>query len=334
MCPSFKKTSALGLQSGLNYTSANNNAIAHNRCMIMASSSAGYVPPPEHASSSSSNHSPPKPAAIEDDSDNDDPVASYSRDQALLSDDPLDADEGDIVSFKRKQKQTTGSRFLSALSGNGSNSRQATPSPRAGTPTLNSGRTVGLNTLLPGRDSSNNSNTKDGGPLDWYVEGPGRRVGYEDMTAIDWIFEYTKERQRLRMLYSNAAGLLGYARQFLDASQVWVVLILTGLAAGIFAASIDVASDWLGDIKTGYCSAGDDGGHFYLNKYFCCYGYDSWAQCQDWKPWADALHISSSGGKWFIEYFFFIIFSVSWISTSTRVFLTLVRSCLLSQQVY
>jgi len=279
----------------------------------MTSSSAGYFSPIEQGSSSSS-QSPPKPATIEDDSDNDDPVATYSRDQALLSEDPLETDGGEIMSFKRKQKQTAGSRFLSAFSASGSNSQQATPSPRAGTP-LSSGRPHGLNAISGDRDGTNNTNAKDGGPLDWYVEGPGRRVGYEDMTAIDWIFEYTKERQRLRMLYSNAAGLLGYAQQFLDASQVWVVLILTGLAAGVFAAAIDVASNWLGDLKRGYCSAGEDGGHFYLNKYFCCFGYDEGAQCRDWIPWSQALHISSAGGTWFIEYFFFILFSVSYTLT-------------------
>jgi len=276
--------------------------------MNMASPSADHFQPPEQASSSSS-RSPPNPAAIED-GDNDDPVAaSYSEDQDLLADDPLEADGEDIVSFKRKKKQTAGSRFLSAISGNSSNSRQATPSPiRVGTPTLNISRSVGLNAIGAGRDVG--SNSKDGGPLDWYVEGPGRRVGYQDLTAIDWIFEYTKERQRLRMLYSSASGLLGYAVQFWDASQVWILLILTGLAAGVFAAAIDVASDWLGDVKTGYCSAGEGGGHFYLNKYFCCYGYDELAQCGDWIPWSLALRITSTGGKWFIEYFFFIVVSV------------------------
>jgi chloride channel 3/4/5 len=276
----------------------------------MASSSTGFLPNIE-LSSSSSSQSPPKQPTIEDDSDNDDPVANDSRDQALLSDDPLEADDMDIVSFKRKQKQTAGSRFLSALSGSGLGSRQATPSPRSGTPTRSTGRSHGLNTIGSSRDGSNiNAGTKDGGPLDWYVEGPGRRVGYEDMTAIDWIFEYTKERQRLRMLYSSATGFIGYMQQFLDASQVWVVLILTGLAAGLFAAGIDVVSDWLGDLKTGYCSAGEDGGYFYLNKAFCCYGYDGYAQCRDWVPWSTALNVSSAGGKWFIEYFFFIAFSV------------------------
>ena len=278
------------------------------KCMNMASSFTGFTPNIDPTTSSSTQRPSAQPT-VEDDSDNDDPVATFSRDHALLSDDPLESDTGGTVSFKRKQKQTTGSRFLSAFSGSGS--QQATPSPRSGTPTLNAGRSHGLNTIGSSRDGSNNSGgTKDGGPLDWYVEGPGRRVGYEDLTAIDWIFEYTKERQRLHMLYSNATGLLGYVQQFLDASQIWVVLILTGLAAGIFAAGIDVVSDWLGDLKTGYCKAGVDGGRFYLNKAFCCTGYDEWAGCQDWVPWSQALYVSSAGGKWFIEYFFFVAFAV------------------------
>lgn len=126
----------------------------------------------------------------------------------------------------------------------------------------------------PANDGNHGSDAKDGGPLDWYIEGPGRRVGYDDLTAIDWIFEYTKERQRLRVLYSSATGFFGQIRQLLDASQVWIVLIATGIASGILAAGIDVASDWLGDLKTGYCRNGPDGGRFYLNKGFCCWGHE------------------------------------------------------------
>ncbi|KAI9885508.1 MAG: hypothetical protein M1823_002690 [Watsoniomyces obsoletus] len=115
---------------------------------------------------------------------------------------------------------------------------------------------------------------KNNDSTDWYFEGPGQRVGYDDMTAIDWIFEYTKERQRLRALLSSTSGLVGYVRQLLDASQIWMVLIGTGIAAGIIAACIDIASDWLGDLKTGYCRNGQQGGKFYLNKGFCCWGLE------------------------------------------------------------
>jgi chloride channel 3/4/5 len=276
----------------------------------MASSSASSHPP-SHPGSSSSSRSPPNVPTVDDEAELDDPVAQYSADQRVLSNDFLDSNSADVVSFKRKQKQTTGSRFLSMLSGGSSGSRQQSTSPSPDPTRLNSDRPHGLNTLGDGVDGSHNvGGVKDGGSVDWYVEGQGRRVGYEDATAIDWIFEYTKERQRLRVLYASATGALGYVRQFLDASQIWVLLILTGLASGLFAAAIDVASDWLGDVKTGYCSAGPDGGHFYLNKYFCCYGYDELARCQDWVPWSRALHIASAGGKWFIEYFFFLLYSV------------------------
>lgn len=145
---------------------------------------------------------------------------------------------------------------------------------------------------------------------DWYVEGPGRRVGYEDLTAIDWIYEYTKERQRLRKLVALDNGLIGHLRQLFDASHVWLVLVASGISVGCVAAFINIASDWLGDIKTGYCKSGAGGGQFYLNKQFCCWGHDDFSQCQDWTPWPLALGIGSVGGQYVISYIYFVVFSV------------------------
>ncbi|RAL58489.1 hypothetical protein DID88_005193 [Monilinia fructigena] len=297
--------------SYLNCTTTTENANTSIACIRMASSSAGHSSTWRDPNSSSSRNSPHHPSA-EDDSDNDDL-------QAVLVDGPFD-DKGDPnkFSFKRKQKQPATSNFLSGFArpGSGPQSRHDTPSPRGSTPSSGNGRAHPLNTPVE-IDPHQNHVSKDGAPLDWYVEEPGRRVGYEDMTAIDWIFEYTKERQRLRILYSSASGLVGYVQQFWDASQIWVVLVLTGLAAGAFAAAIDIVTDFLADLKTGYCRAGEDGGHFYLNKFFCCFGYDSVAQCRDWVPWSVASHIGSVGGKWFIEYFFFILFSLSFAFISS-----------------
>jgi chloride channel 3/4/5 len=146
--------------------------------------------------------------------------------------------------------------------------------------------------------------------LDWYVEGPGRRVAYDDLTAIDWIFEYTKERQRLQKLLAGEGGIVGYARQLLDASHVWLVLVLTGIAVGFLAAAINIAGDWLSDIKGGYCKTGEDGGRFYLNKAFCCWGHDDLDSCQDWVPWRSALKIPSIAGGYVVEYTFFLIYAV------------------------
>ncbi|PNY24691.1 Chloride channel protein [Tolypocladium capitatum] len=274
------------------------------------------------ASASSSSHSPPvhtPPSddrdeldflGDDDDDDDDDDRDRDDRDRDddgrdgrrrrpghahVLGDDPGRRQLGAPLSFKRRQKPSllsAPSRFLSALTGGSQSSPRPDPLPRPGPGNLNTA-------------------TKDGLSLDWYAEGPGRRVGYEDLTAIDWIFEYTKERQRLRVLSSGASGLLGYVQHLVDASQVWVVLILTGLLVGAIAAGIDVTTDWLGDLKLGFCSSGPEGGHFYLNKSFCCYGYDQGSKCLGWKSWSDALGIRAAAGKWFIEYFFYLAFSIT-----------------------
>ncbi|GKT88225.1 chloride channel 3 [Colletotrichum tofieldiae] len=270
---------------------------------------------PVHNDSSASSSSRPLNngnSSVNSDPADRDELDFWSEDEDVadvLTEDPIHEDLEEPLSFKRKQKQTAPSasgRFLSAFTGSLSGTASPHSSPRARTPTQDPNRSP----RRAGVHGTANQNTKDGAPLDWYVEGPGRRVGYEDLTAIDWIFEYTKERQRLRVLHSSAHGLLGLLRQLLDASEVWVILILTGMAVGAVAAGIDITTDWLGDLKTGYCSSGPEGGAFYLNKNFCCWGYDEMSKCAGWTPWAKALGISSAGGKWFMEYFFFLILSV------------------------
>ncbi|RYP47407.1 hypothetical protein DL768_006522 [Monosporascus sp. mg162] len=154
-------------------------------------------------------------------------------DAEILRDDPLGDGPSEPISFKRKQKQSVlsqPSRFLSTLTGNRLGGSQ---SPHSGT------RLHDLDTAVGGSRPFSPAGPKEGEPLDWYVEGPGRRVGYEDLTAIDWIFEYTKERQRLRALHSSASGILGYIQLLLDSSQIWVILVLTGIAVGTLAAGID-----------------------------------------------------------------------------------------------
>ncbi len=272
-----------------------------------SSSSASHASAPAPTQSRHHNH-----AFSVDDDDTDDLDflnAKTGNGDDILGDDPLRDDLAEPLSFKRKQKQGILSQparlFLSAFSGG--NSSQHNPA----SPAFQSTGAQGLHSAAPPTrlDNLGVPHSKDGFPLDWYAEGPGRRVGYEDLTAIDWIFEYTKERQRLRVLASSASGLLGYVQQFLDASQVWVVLVLTGLAVGTLAAGIDVATDWLGDIKYGYCS-NEDHGAFYLSKTSCCLGYEEQAKCFGWKPWSTALGISSNGGKWFIEYFVYLVLAV------------------------
>lgn len=146
---------------------------------------------------------------------------------------------------------------------------------------------------------------------DWYMEGSGvRRVAYDDLTAIDWIFEYAKERQRIKRLLAGSQGISRTLRQLVDASHVWMVLVLTGISVGFVAAGISIVSDWLGDIKLGYCKTGDASGQFYLSRQFCCWGHTDLAQCTDWTPWRKALGLSNAGLGYTIEFILFVCFAV------------------------
>ena len=73
-------------------------------------------------------------------------------------------------------------------------------------------------------------------------------------------------------------GVLNRVKLALDSSQAWVILTCTGtlllrdsadrgVSVGILAAAIDIVSDWLGDLKEGFCKP-----TFYLNRGFCCWG--------------------------------------------------------------
>jgi len=240
-----------------------------------------------------------QPAAEDDRSD----------EEALLADDPLEHDLPEQISFMRKPKAPTSSFAFSRYLPSASSSSRASPLPRSHRANSSTELTPNYQDT-PGHAGEHVQDTKDANGQDWYVEGPGRRVGYDDLTAIDWIFEYAKERQRLRYLYTGASGVLGHIKQLADASQVWIILVAAGILSGAIAAFIDVASDWLADLKTGYCHNVDGDGQFYLNKSFCCWGHEAEHACHDWNSWGSALGIRSMGGKNVVEYIFFVLFSV------------------------
>ncbi|KAE8349455.1 chloride channel [Aspergillus coremiiformis] len=259
----------------------------------------------------------------------DSPTQNPRRDSDLSSlgshelNDPLTGSLHEPISFKRKQKHRSGFS-LSNLFSNNTTESVAGDAGFVPSNVRNRQPQEGLSSTRD-RPMSSNGNLnaqKENGLLDWYMEGPGRRVGYDDFTAIDWIFEYTKERQRKRLLYSQSQGAVGYILKFLDAANVWIVLIATGILVGIIAACIDIASDWLGDLKTGYCKNGAGGGKFYLNKSFCCWGHDDISNCLDWTPWSKALGVKSSGGVFTVEYIFYVLYSVVFALCAT----VLVRS--------
>lgn len=272
-------------------------------------SSSSSARSPDALPIASSSRTPPTASPSHDytpDDDDDDNLDLDSHE--LLNEDPLrQSGNGALngaVSFKRNApsaKPSLAARFLSSPFGG---SRNPTPSPGRGS----------LNLNLTNGSAPEGLDAKGAESLDWYVEGPGRRVGYDNLTAIDWIYEYSKERTRQQHLVANAPGLVGQLKLLADASQVWIILVATGVAVGGIAAGIDVVSDWLGDMKLGVCvndaAKGGGGGKFYLNKAFCCWGEESLEECKDWKAWGALLGVGNRGGSYVVEYIFFVLFAV------------------------
>ncbi|KAF7886281.1 hypothetical protein EAF00_010384 [Botryotinia globosa] len=111
---------------------------------------------------------------------------------------------------------------------------------------------------------------------------------YEDFTTIDWVQDAAKEQIRRKVRKRETAGFFergGHAGwryklwESYDAAQAWIVVTIIGAAIGLNAAFLNIITEWLSDIKLGYCKTG-----FYLNESFCCWGEDT--GCDDWHRWS------------------------------------------------
>ncbi|KAJ9052117.1 hypothetical protein DSO57_1037375 [Entomophthora muscae] len=160
------------------------------------------------------------------------------------------------------------------------------------------------------------SSTRDEAPEDdnweedfnaWESDVNGRKVVYEDFTAIDWNYDFSAERLRKRRL-STEDGIKGQLRQLYDSSQTWFIILLLGVGCGLIAGCIDIVSEWLADIRLGYCH-----GAFYNTKSFCCWGYEDDGICSEWVNW-EQLAYDSPHAKYLVGYFAFIFWGAlfSW----------------------
>ncbi|KAI4246794.1 MAG: hypothetical protein L6R40_001823 [Gallowayella cf. fulva] len=125
---------------------------------------------------------------------------------------------------------------------------------------------------------------------------------YEDFTTIDWVQDAAREQLRRRTRRKHNAGVfelkgsLGWRRRLeetYDAGQAWIVVTLVGAAIGLNAGFLNIITEWLSDIKLGYCTTA-----FYLNENFCCWGDEK--GCPEWHRWSSF---------WIFNYFLYLLFS-------------------------
>jgi chloride channel 3/4/5 len=129
---------------------------------------------------------------------------------------------------------------------------------------------------------------------------------YEDFTTIDWLQDAAREQLRRTARRRENANLSATGAktswryklwQSYDAGQGWLVVTLIGIAIGLNAAFLNIITEWLSDIKTGYCTTA-----FYLNESFCCWGEDN--GCREWHRWTPLVPLN-----YLIYIFFAAIFA-------------------------
>ena len=81
-----------------------------------------------------------------------------------------------------------------------------------------------------------------------------------------------------------------------------------GVCIGLNAAVVSIVSEWLSDIKMGYCSDG-----WWLNQQFCCWEIEGEEVdgCDAWHSWSPVML-----ARWIIFVLFAVSFQTQRFSTS------------------
>lgn len=137
------------------------------------------------------------------------------------------------------------------------------------------------------------------------------RKQYDDLSSIDWIQEFARERKRKIELRQDKT-LNGRTIRLVDQTHTWLIIALTGILVGVLAATIDVVSLYLGDLKEGYCTSS-----FYLNKSFCCWGLTEDDICESWHSWSYALGLSSNGIAYIVNYVVYCLLAALFASIAS-----------------
>ncbi|OCT96948.1 hypothetical protein XELAEV_18009167mg [Xenopus laevis] len=146
--------------------------------------------------------------------------------------------------------------------------------------------------------------------LDEPIPGVGT---YDDFHTIDWVREKCKDRERHRRINSKKKeSAWELAKSLYDAWSGWLVVTLTGLASGALAGFIDIAADWMADLKEGICMTA-----FWFNHEQCCWDskeatFEERDKCPQWQTWADLIIGQAEGpGSYIMNYFMYIFWALS-----------------------
>ncbi|XP_050998362.1 H(+)/Cl(-) exchange transporter 4 isoform X3 [Acomys russatus] len=169
-------------------------------------------------------------------------------------------------------------------------------------------------TSLPGVTSmvSAGAMSASGNLMD-FLDEPFPDVGtYEDFHTIDWLREKSRDTDRHRKITSKSKeSIWEFIKSLLDAWSGWVVMLLIGLLAGTLAGVIDLAVDWMTDLKEGVCLSA-----FWYSHEQCCWTsnettFEDRDKCPLWQKWSELLLSQSEGASAYIlNYLMYILWAL------------------------
>ncbi|KAN0129315.1 chloride channel [Lactarius tabidus] len=136
------------------------------------------------------------------------------------------------------------------------------------------------------------------------------RPNYHDGDTIDWWHEDASERERWKGMISQR-GLRGLVSPLIDVTQLWFVMIFTGICVGLAGGWLDILVMWLSGLREGRCTRG-----FLWNQVECCVGVEAGDVCYDWRPWGEYLGISSIFGQSLLHSFAYIFLSTAFAASA------------------
>ncbi|KAG0192614.1 hypothetical protein DFQ28_008490 [Apophysomyces sp. BC1034] len=135
-------------------------------------------------------------------------------------------------------------------------------------------------------------------------ENTGVRVWSESYSSIDWIHDRIKEGLRLRKL-RDQTGWRGRLENAKDASQAWIIVILTAIIVAGTAWFTDVAQELMTDWKQGYCTT-----KWTYNRNFCCWGKTDHDSCSEWSTWPVVFGVQSDTGTYYTAMAMYTVFGL------------------------
>uniref|UniRef100_A0A671MFC5 Chloride channel protein n=1 Tax=Sinocyclocheilus anshuiensis TaxID=1608454 RepID=A0A671MFC5_9TELE len=153
----------------------------------------------------------------------------------------------------------------------------------------------------------------DAGNLMDFLDEPFPDVGtYEDFHTIDWLREKSRDTDRHRKITSKSKeSIWEFIKSLLDAWSGWLVMLLIGLLSGTLAGVIDLAVDWMTDLKEGVCLSA-----LWYSHEQCCWTSNETTfadrdKCPQWQKWAELMTGYTEGaGVYLLNYFLYVLWAL------------------------